>query len=228
MKQRIAKEGAVRKLEIMDAAFSLFTSTGYENTTVNAIIDQVGVSKGAFYYHFESKEDLLNAMVELQVERVLTIVREVLGSNELSAVEKFNLMIARVQAYRQKNIARLYKLFEFYLHEENIRYRFKLEESTIEKSLPLYTSLIQQGVDEGSFTVSKPELAAEMIIRVIPLFRMKMAMLFLERSPGTDHRSEIKRIATFMEETLTKILGVEPGHIHIAESFIQLFGSVDQ
>jgi AcrR family transcriptional regulator len=228
MKQRIAKEGAVRKLEIMDAAFSLFASTGYENTTVNAIIDQVGVSKGAFYYHFESKEDLLNAMVQLQVERVLSIVREVIGSNELGAVEKFNLIIARVQAYRQKNMTRLYKLFEFYLNEENIRYRFKLEESTIEKSLPLYTSLIQQGVDEGTFTVSEPDLAAEMIIRVIPLFRMKMALLFLEPSSGSDHRAEIKRIATFMEETLTKILGLEPGRIHIAESFIQLFGTVNR
>ena len=66
-------------------------------------------------------------------------------------------MIARVQAFRFKNRKRLYKLFEFYLNEDNIRYRYKLEEYTIEKALPVYSSIIKEGIREGSFHTSSAE-----------------------------------------------------------------------
>jgi AcrR family transcriptional regulator len=223
MKKRISKKGQVRKKELIDAAYLLFSELGYDNTSVNAIIEKVGVSKGAFYYHFESKEDLLDTMVKAQVEQILRIAREVTSARDLSAIGKFNLMFARIQAYRITNMDILYKLFEFYLNEENIRYRYKLEEYTIEKSLAFYTALIQQGIDEGSFKITNPDLTAEFIMRVFPVFRMKMALIFLE--PGNDprKRKEIERIANFMEASLTNLLKCELGAIKIADSFVHLF-----
>jgi len=59
---RITKEYHVRKNELLDTAQELFFTQGYEQTTVETIIQKVGVSKGTFYYYFKSKEDLLDKL----------------------------------------------------------------------------------------------------------------------------------------------------------------------
>ena len=48
--------------KIIDAAWELFQEVGYENATVNDIIERSGTSRGAFYHHFRAKEDLLFQM----------------------------------------------------------------------------------------------------------------------------------------------------------------------
>jgi AcrR family transcriptional regulator len=228
MTTRIAKEGTIRKQELMEAAFLLFTQKGYEHTTVNAIIQAVGVSKGAFYYHFESKEEILNALVHRQVQLVLGIAREVADAKELSAVEKINLLIARVQAFRFKNRKRLFKLFEFYLNEENILYRYKLEEYTIKQALPIYVAIIRQGIAEKTFYTSNPELAAELVMRVAPILRMKMAMLYLDLKKYPENYEKIKSVAEYLEEAITKILGLKEGVLKITSSFLHFFTTTEE
>lgn len=53
----------VTRQKILDAAVDLFTDVGYEATSLGDIIDRVGVTKGALYYHFDSKESLARAIV---------------------------------------------------------------------------------------------------------------------------------------------------------------------
>ena len=49
--------------KILDAALKLFSEKGYEETTVLDIIDNMGgMTRGAFYHHFKSKEEVLNAL----------------------------------------------------------------------------------------------------------------------------------------------------------------------
>jgi AcrR family transcriptional regulator len=57
-----------REKRILDAAAALFTHYGFDKTTVSDIAAEAGVSKGAIYLHFESKENLLEALLlrELQ------------------------------------------------------------------------------------------------------------------------------------------------------------------
>ena len=52
---RVVKEHDERKAEFVDAAIALMSQKGYESTTIQDIIDEVGVSKGAFYHYFSSK-----------------------------------------------------------------------------------------------------------------------------------------------------------------------------
>lgn len=50
------------KQKIMDAAWELFYKKGYEDTTVNDIIQKAGTSKGGFYYYFKAKDELLHSL----------------------------------------------------------------------------------------------------------------------------------------------------------------------
>ena len=61
---RIVKEAAERKNEILDAAEELFAARGYEATSTGDILDRVGIARGTLYYHFRSKEEILDALTE--------------------------------------------------------------------------------------------------------------------------------------------------------------------
>lgn len=60
---RVVKEAAIRKNEILDAAEHLFVTKGFDKTSTNDILSEVGIARGTLYYHFKSKEEILDALI---------------------------------------------------------------------------------------------------------------------------------------------------------------------
>lgn len=58
------RNGAATRLSILNAAQGLVMNQGFASTTVEAVIGRAGVTKGAFFHHFKSKQDLAQALVE--------------------------------------------------------------------------------------------------------------------------------------------------------------------
>ena len=58
---RIVKEAAERRNEILDVAERMFCTNGYDNTSTNDILAEIGIARGTLYYHFKNKEDILDA-----------------------------------------------------------------------------------------------------------------------------------------------------------------------
>ena len=68
---RIVKEAQERKNEILDVAERLFCSKGFDNTSTNDILNEIGIARGTLYYHFKSKEDILDAMIERLTNQIV-------------------------------------------------------------------------------------------------------------------------------------------------------------
>jgi TetR/AcrR family transcriptional repressor of nem operon len=70
----MARDGHRTRTEIMDAAEAQILEKGFAGTTVESVIEDAGVTKGAFFYHFDTKADLAHALVEryARMERELT------------------------------------------------------------------------------------------------------------------------------------------------------------
>src|SRR5687768_14362324 len=75
---------------LVDAATALFASRGYDRTSVEAVIQQAGVSKGAFYHHFDSKEDILDAVTQRMTTEAIDIIRPVAADTSGGAVNRLN------------------------------------------------------------------------------------------------------------------------------------------
>ena len=61
---RVVKEANVRKSEILDVAERLFRTKGFDGTSTTDILNEIGIARGTLYYHFKSKEDILDALIE--------------------------------------------------------------------------------------------------------------------------------------------------------------------
>jgi TetR/AcrR family transcriptional regulator, transcriptional repressor for nem operon len=87
---RTIKDPSVRRDEILDVAQQLVYTKGYEQMTIQDILDQLSISKGAFYYYFQSKQALLEALITRMEEQGLAVLKPIMDDPSLSAVEKFN------------------------------------------------------------------------------------------------------------------------------------------
>lgn len=149
---------------ILDVAFRLFMEKGYEHTSIQDIIDHLGgLSKGAIYHHFKSKEDILSAVIERMTEesnRMLAVIRD---RRDLTGREKLRTIFREsIGRSVQNDIFTVAPDFH-----KNPKLLFSLLHETIDDAAPNYIlPIIQQGISDGSIETDYPEQLAELILLV--------------------------------------------------------------
>ena len=123
MATRVVKDPAVRRSEILDVAQRLFYQKGYEQSSIQDVISEIGIAKGTFYYYFNSKLDLLDAVIERMVEQTLQSLELLVADDQLSALEKLERFFSDGDTRRipQQFSARLRRILARLHGAENIR-----------------------------------------------------------------------------------------------------------
>ena len=78
------RKGEEKRQELLNAAEKLFCAKGYEGTSVQDILNVAEMSKGGFYHHFASKEDVIKALCARRAERALAYTEDSLSKAENS------------------------------------------------------------------------------------------------------------------------------------------------
>ncbi|MCV9935554.1 TetR/AcrR family transcriptional regulator [Boseaceae bacterium BT-24-1] len=163
---RIVKRPDDRRNEILDAAQALFFERGYERTTVNDVIAQIGISKGGFYHHFSAKEDLLEAITARLAQDAVARVRDVLEDPSLDALARLNGFLASSRQMKVEDAPKLRAAFDVVFRPENLLLYHRINAASIAVMRPVLTGIIAQGKKEGVFAVPDPEAAAEIILHL--------------------------------------------------------------
>jgi AcrR family transcriptional regulator len=69
------RPSSVRRIEILEAALTIFVKKGYSEARMDDIVQEIGLSKGALYHHFQSKRDLFIALIEHWMDQFSPIER---------------------------------------------------------------------------------------------------------------------------------------------------------
>lgn len=80
------------KQKILTCALDLFASRGYAGTSMNDIIQKVGISKGSVYWHFKSKEDIFVQVIADSYDQWLSLVNQELAdiSDPIEKIRKYS------------------------------------------------------------------------------------------------------------------------------------------
>lgn len=222
---RIAKDAEVRQNEILDTAQQLFYSKGYRRTSIQDIIDSVGIAKGTFYYYFRSKRDLLDAMINRILAQSMQSLEQMVNDEELNAVEKFNLFFSEGAAIKIENEEIVRALMEVYYQDDNALMREKTMVESLRQISPLLTQIIQQGVDEGQFVTAYPKSSAQIVMWISQHMSESVMRLFLAADQDAVAMDMVEGNIAAHEEAISRILGATPGSIRIAnvENFRRWF-----
>lgn len=151
--------------KILSIANELFMKNGYDNTSLDDIANSCGVTKGAIYHHFKSKEDLLISMME-STESQMDWFFEIKNNSSLTGLEK----LQKIFDHELKDVEkiRVDALFQHGLNDPKI-IRRQLQFS-VETIAPLIEDLLLEGIKDGSIQTEQPKQVAEMMIILINIW----------------------------------------------------------
>lgn len=149
------------KTKIMDAAIKLFSTRGFSAASVDDICEEAGISKGAFYHHFESKQALFVALLDSWLQAIDSAIE---SSKDKTAPETFMQMTEAFPYLFETAGEGLPMFLEFWLAASRDKKIWDASISPYRRYHKYFTSLIKKGVDEGSFIEIDPELASRMIV----------------------------------------------------------------
>ncbi|WP_194542929.1 TetR/AcrR family transcriptional regulator [Paenibacillus sp. JZ16] len=148
--------------QILTVALNLFMQKGYEQTSIQDIINELGgLTKGAIYHHFKSKEEIWQAVIDHAfkgVDEMLSGIRDDNGLNGLEKLRKISQLSLDNAAHNElasvaPNLLRNPKLLAAQI--ENI----------FEKAVPVYIQpIIEQGMRDGSIRTDYPRELSEVLV----------------------------------------------------------------
>lgn len=147
---------------ILDVAFRLFMEKGYENTSIQDIIEHLGgLSKGAIYHHFKSKEDILIAVTDKMTSESNRMLASIRDRSDLNGREKLKTIFKEsISRPVQNDIFTVAPNFH-----KNPKLLFSLLHDTIDEVAPNYIlPILRQGISDGSIKTDYPEQLAELIL----------------------------------------------------------------
>jgi AcrR family transcriptional regulator len=149
------------RARILEAAIKLFSNHGYNKSSVDDICSEAGISKGAFYHHFQSKQALFLALLDSWLQ---TIDKAIEASKDKTAPETFMQMTEAFPYVFETAGEGLPMFFEFWLQASRDKKVWEASIAPYRRYHKYFTSLIKKGVEEGSFVEVDPELASRMIV----------------------------------------------------------------
>jgi len=185
------------RTQLMNSAIKLFSTQGFKSASVDDICKEAGVSKGAFYHHFESKQALFLALLDGWLHNIDSAIE---AAHEKSAPETF-LQITEAFPYIFETAGDHLPMFlEFWLQASRDETIWQASIAPYRRYHKEFTSLIKKGVEEGSFIEVDPELTARMIVSMA----MGLLLQSLLDPEGAKWESTAREITNMMLNTLLK------------------------
>lgn len=210
---RVKKDSETRKQEIFEAAELLFLKNGYEFVTIEEILKLINLSKGGFYHHFKSKEEVLMALNDNVVTTIIQEALKIAERTDLNGLQKIQMFVDS-QFRLKKPIINLIRYFRDIHQSETFIYRSNLR--TWEKYIFPLTKMIEQGKEEGIFQVAFPIETATILMKTI-------ATLNSEYNSVIKDDQTLFRYMISLQHLFTGVLGISRDQLtFVDEEFITL------
>ncbi|GGG07366.1 TetR/AcrR family transcriptional regulator [Paenibacillus aceti] len=157
---RVVKDADERRNEILDAADELFAQKGFDGTSTNDILEKVGIARGTLYYHFKSKEDIMDALIERYSARLLGAAQEIAADKSIPIVERIMRAVMALSISGGSSE----EIMEHIHRPQNALMHQKLQKVIINGVTPILAEMIREGIDEGLFNTPFPYECMEMVV----------------------------------------------------------------
>lgn len=157
---RIVKEAKERRKEILDVAERLFCTRGYDNTSTNDILAEIGIARGTLYYHFQSKEEILDAIIDRIIDDIIWKTSRIAMDESVPVLERLTKTVLASNVDTDTGnmiLEQVHKPQNALLHQ-------KMQEKLLNSLKPYFIKIIKDGINQGIMMTDYPEETIEMTL----------------------------------------------------------------
>ena len=205
---RIIKEANERRNEILDAAESLFAQKGFDGCSTGDILEKVGIARGTLYYHFKSKEDIMDALIARYNEAIVSRAQEAAARRDVPVLARIlgvvsSFQIEGPQKGKDELMAHIHKPQNALMHQ-------KIQYTLLKAITPILAELVREGNEQGVFHAAFPYECMEMTM-------VYALTVFDEEMEAADEETQARRVQA-LGFHIEKLLGAPEGSLsaHIA------------
>ncbi len=217
---RVVKHPDVRRAEILDRAAGLFVQRGYDNVSLNDLIADAGVSKGAFYHWFPSKDALITALAQRSAREQFSALEDAVARCGGSALDRLNALLRRgYEVKMQMGVAEHLAAMVSLLRPENAHLYARIVGASDDLVRPLLTGVIADGVRTGVFVTFDAEGVADMIQGLAARVNSNIVQII-----GADDEAARQRAVDFLTSRLKlhgvavdRVLGLPDGSVAVLD-----------
>ena len=200
-----------RRTAIVNTAWQLICERGFDDTGVNSIIAVLGISKGSFYHHFESKVAVIDAVAEMLTKELSQ--RVAADNANATALDRLIAFVRSGWEWHHDHTAVSTHLSVVMLREENSELLARITATEHRVLHPLLEEIIEQGRQQQSFAVPNATLATDLILPMVSdsVIRIMRAVI-AERLTASDLIVRLQ----FLQYAVEQILGAAVGSLNTA------------
>ena len=206
------------KAAIIETAEGLFYSKGYENTSIQDVLDALNLSKGGFYHHFESKLSLLDAICEKRVENYARECRDVIEQKQLKGIEKLNCALAYSSYLKDSSGEFIAIMLKVGYKEGAVMLRDHMKMASID----LLSSIVNEAIDEGVagniFFAKYTDELGSILLSLTNSLTDEISELSVRESDIRRRTSQIQYKTDAYQYALETLLNAPHGSIHAFDS----------
>jgi AcrR family transcriptional regulator len=203
----------IRREAFVDAAQRLIASRGYEQMSIQDVLDALEASRGAFYHYFDSKVALLEAVIDRAVVEATANVQRILSHSDVPALAKLSRLLTDIADYKNERQDLIRGFLKVWLSDDNVLVRDKLRRLTAARLTPLLAPIVRQGCVEGAFSVRAPDETARVLVSLLQGLNELASELFVKRQADAITLDEVEQTLSAYIEALERILGVPAGSL---------------
>ncbi len=207
----------VRREAFLDVAQRLIVTKGYEQMSIQDVLDQLETSRGALYHYFDSKQALLDGVVDRFADDAMATIAPILADPSLPALRKLERALGGIARFKADQKEFVLAIMEVWNSDGNALVRERLRRLTASRLIPILSLVIRQGIEQGAISTSSPDDAAMVILHLMQGYQELAMEHFLGRQAGTISFDAVLQSNRAFTEAFERILGIAPGSVTLAD-----------
>lgn len=209
---------AVKRNEILDAAQRLVYTKGFDQMSIQDILDELQISKGAFYHYFSSKGDLLEALIERMRQEVEPVILPIVNDPDLPPLDKIHRFFDATARWKTARKDYLLSLLRIWYADENAIVRQKATANVYKWFTPLLAGVVRQGAQEGVLATTFPDQAAEIILAMLQSLGDTFKDLLFGSEPQAEKMQRAAAVVAAYNDAMERVLGTPAGTLNLIDA----------